>query len=125
MNHKKLILLSCIAFSILFCISSVSAESDIDISAIPQSLADKMGIPLLASQLLCVAIIFCITLLPSLILTRNKKSQEYVVLFMGLIACGITMALGWLPLWFLVIICLVVASLWASHITDWTTRGRE
>lgn len=113
-----------VLFMFLFSISTVNAESNVDLSVIPQNLANQLGIPLLAGQLICVTILLCITLFPSLILTRNRRSQEYVVVFMGFIVCGASLALGWLPLWFLVIICLIVASLWASKITGWV-GGRQ
>jgi len=116
MNHKKLILLSSLAFSILFCVSSVSAEPDIDISAIPQALADKMGIPLFATELLCSGILLFIFILPITLLSRKRGTSPIAELMVGLVILGVCLALGWIPVWILFMLGLLVALMYAKQI---------
>jgi len=123
MNHKKLIFLSSLAFSILFCVSSVSAESDIDISAIPQGLADKMGIPLFATQLLCSGILLLIFVMPVALIGRKKSGSPIAELFVGFLILGVCIALGWLPVWLFLMLCLLVGLMFAGKMRDFLSGG--
>jgi len=117
MNHKKLVILPSIAFLLSFLISIAHAEADIDISAIPQALADKMGIPLFATQLLCSGILLFIFIMPITLLSRKRGTSPIAELLLGFVILGVCLALGWLPYWILLILGLLVALLYADKIT--------
>jgi len=99
----------------LFSISPAHAE-DIDFSVIPQNLADKMGIPLFAGQLLCSTIILLIFVLPTALIARKKNASPIAELMLGLCIMGFCLALGWLPYWILLILVMLVAFMYADKI---------
>lgn len=102
---------------LVFSIPSVYAE-DVDLSQIPNNLAEKTGIPLFAGQLLCSAIILFMFLLPLTILTRKRGSSWLAELIVGFIILGVCIALGWLPYWIMLVICLIVAGMYASKMKN-------
>lgn len=85
-----------------------------NITAIPENLADKMGMPLLAGQLLCSAILLLIFIMPTALIARKKGNAWVAELIMGLVVMGVCIALTWLPYWFILVICLIVAAMYAN-----------
>jgi len=116
MNHKKLIFLLSLVFLLSFLISIAHAETDVDISSIPEHLAEKMGIPLFAGQLLCSGILLSIFVLPTAILTRKRGTSPIAELLVGFVILGVCLALGWLPVWILFMLGLLVAFMYADKI---------
>lgn len=90
----------------------------IDISQVPQRIADMLGLPLLAGQMLISIIFMCLIMFPALLLTNKWSSQSLAALITGIGAMGFLIAAGWLPYWFLLIICLIVALMYASKMRD-------
>jgi len=109
----------------LFSISPAHAEADIDFSAIPQNLADKMGIPLFAGQLLCSTIILLIFILPTALIARKKNASPIAELVLGLCAMSVCLALGWLPYWLLLILSFLIALMYADKITGKFSGGKD
>jgi len=96
----------------------VYAPDGIDLSEIPQRLADSMNVPLLAGQLLASALILAMFLFPTLLLTNKYNSQSVAVLIMGVSVMGFLIAVSWLPYWFLLIIVLIVALMYSGKMRD-------
>ena len=87
---------------------------------IPQALADKLNMPLFASQILCSAIMLLIVLLPISILAGKSKNSWLIELFVGITMSCFCVAIGWLPVYILILIALIVVitlfpNLSASH----------
>lgn len=100
-------------------ISPAHAEADIDFSAIPQNLADKMGISLFAGQLLCSCILMLIFLLPIALITRKRGTSWVLELVFGLLGMSVCIALTWLPYWLPLVVVLICAGLWSNKISGW------
>jgi len=101
----------------------VKAEADIEISAIPQNLADKMGIPLFAGQLLCSTILLLIFVLPTALIARKKNASPIAELMLGLCGMSVCLALGWLPYWILLVFTMLIALMYAGKMRDFITGG--
>jgi len=99
--------------------STVKAEADIDFSAIPANLADKMGIPLFAGQLLCSTILILIFILPTALIARKKNASPIAELALGVCSMGVCVALGWLPFGLLLIVCVITALMYSSRVRTW------
>lgn len=113
---------------IMFCIlllltqiSIVHAEGNIDLTTFPEYLAEKLGVDVFIGRLIAACIILGLCLFPTLALTRNPLSH----LFMGMIALCITTALGWVPVWVLLVISMLVAMLFSSKIRNWISGSGE
>jgi len=102
-------------FLFLFSTSIVYAQ-DIDLTEIPQNLADATGIPLFAGKLLCSAILLFMFILPLVVLTRRKGTGYIAELFVGFMVMGVCVALQWLPYWIIIVLLLIVAGTYASKI---------
>jgi len=120
---KKIVILPSIVFLLSFLISIAHAEADVDISAIPQNLADKMGIPLFATQLLCSGILLLIFVLPTALIGRKKSGSPIAELFVGFITLSVCIALGWLPVWLFLMLCLLVGVMFAGKMRDFLSGG--
>jgi len=105
--------------------STVKAEADIDFSAIPQNLADKMGIPLFAGELLCSTILLLIFVLPTALIARKKNASPIAELCLGLCSMGVCLALGWLPYWILLILAFLISLMYADKITGKFSGGKD
>lgn len=107
-----------LVFIVLSLIGSVYAPDVVDVSEFPQRLADAMGLQLIAGQLLASALVLALFLLPTLLLTNKYNSQSMAVLLMGISVMGFLIAATWLPYWFLLIIVLIVAMMYAGKMRD-------
>jgi len=80
--------------------------------------SEALGIPLFASQILCSAILFIIVVLPVAFLSKKGYMPPLIVSFLIL---GTSVAIGWLPYWFLLVIAMIVALMFAGTMRDWIT----
>lgn len=90
----------------------------IDVSQVPQRIADMLGLPLLAGQMLISIIFMCLLMFPAMLLTNKWASQSLAVLVVGIGSMGFLIAAGWLPYWFMLIIALIVALMYAGKMRD-------
>ena len=95
--------------------------STVDLTAFPQGLADRLGISLFAGQILASVIFLMLTLLPTIFLSKGKN--PLAVLIVGLGSLGFCVAVNWLPYWFLLIVAMIVAFMFAGNVKNWITRG--
>jgi len=103
----------------------VRADDGVDISQFPQTLSDALGIPLIAGQMLASMLFLCLFLFPTMLLTNKRSNQFVAIIFVGLGCLGVTVALTWLPYWFFLIICMIVALMFAGTMRDLITgKGR-
>jgi len=114
---KKAFLLSLTFLSLImfpFSISVNALEDDdvVDISKLPNKLAEALNAPLFAGQLLASAIPFCIICFPAFLLTKNTIAHISAIV----ISLSFALAMGWLPYWILLLLSLLIAFLYANEI---------
>lgn len=117
---------SLLPFSLLFLclISSIplvyAAEGDnVNLMEFPQYLSDAIGIPVLASQLLISTVFLFAFLLPCAI--WGKTSLPAIIV--GFALMGFLIAVSWFPYWFLLLIALIVALIYAKEIKGLVAGG--
>ena len=111
-----------IIFMLPFFISPVLADevnyTEINLTDIPYRVADSLNIDVFAGQLICSCIFMMILLLPITIIARSKHASWIPEVAMALIAMGICIGIGWLPVWFLLILSLLIALMFAGKMRD-------
>jgi len=118
-------LLSLFFFMFLFLISPVNAESDINLQNIPTQLAEALGIPTFAGEMIVSSLCMLGGLLPICLLTRKGRGSWIPEVAVTFVIMGTCIALGWLPYWFLLIIAMFVALMFSGTMRDLITgRGK-
>jgi len=110
---KKIIIVFLITISSL--ISRTYADKNVNFAELPNQLAERLNISLFAAQILISSIILGIGLFPTLILTRGRN--PLAALLIGMCLLSFCIALGWFPVWIFVLICFLIAVLFAKQIT--------
>ena len=111
----KIYLFSAIFLSLIFFISSVYAIEDddvVDISKLPNKLAEALNMPLFAGQILASVIPFALICFPTFLLTKNSIAHISAII----LCLSLTVAFGWLPYWILLLLALIVAFMYANQI---------
>lgn len=89
--------------------------SDVSITDVPQKMGEALGIPepntALVGGVVMSTIFFMAVVMPTLFI-RNKA----VAFILAFLALGIDVAFSWLPPWLMLMICLMVAGLFAKQI---------
>jgi len=93
-------------------------DSQVNLLDVPLRVSEALGIPLFASQIICSCVVFVMLVLPVAFLSKKSYVPPLITSFLVL---GSTVAIGWLPYWFLLIICLIVALMFAGNMRDWIT----
>ena len=108
-------LLSLTFLSLIFFISSVYAIEDddvVDISKLPNKLAEALNMPLFAGQILASAIPFGLLCFPTFLLTKNSIAHISAII----LCLSLTVAFGWLPYWILLLLALIIAFIYANQL---------
>ncbi len=95
---------------------TIAYAQDVDILNFPQALANQTNLPLFACQLICSSIVLFMFLLP--LNAVIKKDRTIVNLLVGLPILGVCIAIGWFPVWILLILCLLVAIMYGRKMGD-------
>jgi len=112
-------------FSILNLIHPIHAESDVDLQSIPTQLAEALGIPTFGGQILFSGVVMLMFLLPLCLLTRKGRGSWVPEVATTFVIMGACIAIGWLPYWFLLIICMFVALMFSGTMRGLITgRGK-
>lgn len=119
MNRKTTIpLFFLFILSLIYPVYASEGEN-VNIMQLPEKLSEALGIPVFASQLLLCSIFLFMFLLPLAIWGKTSLP----VIIVGFSVMGTLIALGWLPYWFLLIISLIVALIYAKEIKNLLTGG--
>jgi len=89
-------------------------EGQVNLTDLPQKVADALGTSLLGGQLLVSTILLMLCVLPFLLVTRNILAHV-IISFMVLSVC---LGLGWLPFWIFILISLGVGLLFAGSVRN-------
>jgi len=93
-------------------------NENVNLLQLPEQLAKRLGIGLPAAKLLCCIIFTLMFFLPIAIFSRRNV---ILCLFSGIILLGFFIALGWLDVWFMLILSLIVAIMFSGKIKEWMT----
>jgi len=97
---------------------------EVDLTSLPQMLTEALGLPdtadYFAGKLLTTALMLSLFMIPTLF-ACNKFRREPLLpsIFVGMLVFGFCIAMDWLDYWFLLIICLVVALMFAGKMREW------
>lgn len=86
----------------------------VDISALPEYLAEALTVSTLAGELLCSIFVIMLIVACVAIFTRDPITL-IIFVFLGL---TVDIALGWLDYWVLFVVALLVALAYSKNITD-------
>lgn len=103
-------------FVSLVLILPVHAEGEVELANVPAYLSEQLGIALFPAQLLASALLISLVVFPLSLLTKGK--HMYVLLSMVFLMMGISIALTWLPFWFLIILVFGVAGTFSVRMKD-------
>jgi len=98
-------------FSFSMSVYAIEDDDVVDISKLPDKLAEALNAPLFAGQILASAIPFCLICFPTFLLTKNSIAHISAII----LSLSLTIALGWTPYWILLILGLIVAYLYANQ----------
>ena len=87
-------------------------------TAIPQAFADRIGVDLFAGQILSATLLFILLMVPASIAMRGKAGKM-PMFFLSFLILGVNIAIGWLPTYFLLILSLLVAIMYAGKVRGW------
>lgn len=94
------------------------AYEELNLTDIPYRVADTLNINLFPAQLLCSIIFMMICILPITIIARSKHASWIPELTVGLATMGFCIAIAWLPVWFILILSLLIALLFGTKMKD-------
>lgn len=86
--------------------------TDLDLSNFPEALADKFNISVFAGGILASVLLMVMFMMPVALWSRTIIPP----LFVGVLTLGFAIGVGWLDYWFLLVLCLMVALMFASKI---------
>lgn len=128
MKVVKIMLLSLMLLAML--VSPVLAAEDdvVDLNSVPQKLADALGVTLFVGQLMFSLIFTCLFLFPAMLMAGyfgGPGAVLYTIIIVGLGASAVCVALGWLPVWLYLVMCLLIALLFSGKMRGLITGGRD
>jgi len=102
---------------------AVAEEEQVDLSALPKQLSEALGLPTdndyFVGKILTSAIILSLFLIPTLFAcTRFRKDVVIPSLFVGVTVLCFCVAMGWLPVFIIIILVLVIGGLMAGRLKE-------
>ena len=119
--HPPLFLVLLIIFMFPFLISPVQGADNytgLNLTDIPYRVAESLNIDIFAGQLLCSIILIQICLLPITIIARSKHASFIPEVAVTLVVMGFCVGIEWLPIWFFLILSLLIALMFAGKMRD-------
>ncbi len=92
-----------------------------DLGALPAQVALHMQIDEFSAGLLCSGVLLLMALIPTTIIARSKKSSWIPEIAVTLIFMGFEIGIGWLPIFFIVVLCFLIAMMFSSRVRTWVT----
>ena len=99
-------------FSFSVPVQAIEDDDVVDISKLPNKLAEALNMPLFAGQILASAIPFCLICFPTFLLTKNSIAHISSIILM----LSLTVAFGWMPYWILLLLALIIAFMYANQL---------
>lgn len=98
-----------------FLINSAHADADFNLMDIPIYLGEKFGVSTFIGGLIASLILQLIVLLPVGMLIKGKHTP-IVITMIGMTLMGVTVALGWFPVYIFAVLTLVIALIFGRDI---------
>ncbi len=117
-------LVFCILFFVSLKVQPVKAETDsYNLTDLPNGVADYFGIDVFSAEILVSALFLLFTtMLCGVAFYKSQNSAVlYAVLVVDFVSMGFLVALGWLPYWIFLMVCLLVAILLAMQLRGMIT----
>jgi len=95
-------------------VHAVDENDEVYLMDLPQKFADAFNIGLFPAQIFTTAIIMMTFMLPIAIWSKTVVPP----IFVGFVVMGLCIALSWLPVWFLVVLAMLVALMFAGKMRD-------
>jgi len=92
--------------------------TELNLTDIPYRVADSLNIDLFAGQILCSVIFMMICLLPITIIARSKHASFVPEIAITFVTMGFCVSIEWLPVWFFLVLSLLVALMFAGKMRD-------
>jgi hypothetical protein len=103
-----------------------SDDETVNLADFPQKLADALNVSLFVGQLLASLILMSLFLFPAMLIAGyfgGPGAVLYTLIFVGLGSSGVCVALGWLPMWLYLVMCLLIALMFAGKMREIITGG--
>jgi len=91
--------------------------ADLDLPNIPTALAERFGVNVFVAGLIVSAVLIIFTVMLIGFVMRRGKGLTYGVIGCELVVVAVTVALGWMPVYVMILLILVIAVLYAGVIT--------
>jgi len=118
-----MLLVSLFALSQLpFFVQVAYAREEISLMDIPELLGEAFGVSTFAGGLIASLIFSVMVLLPSGMLIRGRHAS-LVMIIEGLGVFAICIAIAWLPLFLIIVLCMIIALLFSGNVRDWLSGG--
>jgi len=111
--REKIFILLWLIYSVLL-IYPVHATEEVDLADFPNQLSKRLNIPLFAAQILTSGLFLALFLFPTLMLTKNVFAH----LMVGFTILSFCVAMGWLPVFLMIMFVLVVVAMMAGKIKE-------
>ena len=123
MRNTTLRLLSVLLLTLppFFCISSARADDGFNLMDVPIYLADKFGVSVFIGGLIATFILMLIVLLPVGMLVRS----QFVIIALSLTLMGISVALGWFPVYIFFIYSFTLAVMFSDKVLKMFRSGNK
>jgi len=118
-------LLALIPLFFLMLIMPVYAETQVNLLTLHEALGERLGVGTFAGGMIASAILLMMCILPVALINRSRKGGGGPIaeLFLGIVVLGVCVAITWLPFWFLLILCLLIALMFSGKMRDYITGG--
>jgi hypothetical protein len=119
---KKIVPTISVILILLLTINFAHADGEINLTNFPTYLADQLSISVFAGGILAGIIFMMLVLFPCLLLTRGKNL--ILLIIVGISSMCFNVAVGYFPVWTLIIVALIIALMFAGEMrTLITGRG--
>ncbi len=103
------------------------AEADYNFSDLPEAVADTLGIDEFSAGILVSAVVltFITAIVGFTLMKAEGNTALYGIIICDFVGMGFLVGLGFLPYWIFLIVCLLVAVLFANTLRSLITGGGE
>lgn len=92
---------------------------DVDLTQFPIQLAEALGITTFAGEMLASCIVIALFVFPTLFLTKKFSLSPIASLTMAFLSMGFCVAIGWLNIFFILMISVITALMFAGRMREW------
>lgn len=124
--QTPLFLVTILFFMMTLPVQAENNITELNLTDIPIRVADAFNVDTFAGQLICSGIFMMICIFPVTIISRAKFSNSSWIpeVAISLITMGICISIDWLPVWFFLVLCLLISLMFAGKMRDAITGGK-